>query len=202
MTSSPSSPPSTSVSIAPSNSGRAYRTTCCSPITPFRFQSFSLWSRSGAATQYGTSSSARIDAAISVRLPAAIEPAGPPTRGNPIVLTTASTRTLPRAANPVPASRATVCFASRDLEVKQSLTTVWASTPLMNMGNGRSPFFSSDMMSSSMYFRRETTCFRYNNTPTLGALVTRRDLGTPLLSLPYQCRYSLRDSKYLPGALG
>ena len=50
---------------------------------------------SGAATKYGTFLRVRISCATSACRPPSIVPAGPPTSGNPIVLTTASTCSHP-----------------------------------------------------------------------------------------------------------
>lgn len=48
---------------------------------------------SGAATMYGMFLAVRMALATSACLPPSMVPAGPPTRGNPMVLTTASTAT-------------------------------------------------------------------------------------------------------------
>ena len=75
--------------------------------------------------------------ATSALRPPAMVPAGPPTRGNPIVEMTASTLTAPGGEFPAPFSPA---------EVSASRTTVCASTPLIKMGTGTRPSFSSRVM--------------------------------------------------------
>ena len=80
--------------------------------------------------------------ATSACLPASIEPAGPPTSGNPTVETTASTTHasgLRESISTTPSERR-ACSCS---VVSKSRTTVCASTPLMKMGTGLTPDASS-----------------------------------------------------------
>jgi hypothetical protein len=48
----------------------------------------------------------------------------------------------------------------------EQLTTVCASTPLMKMGRGRSPYCSMHSISCVMYGCSVMTCFRYSRIPT------------------------------------
>lgn len=72
------SPPSATVSTAPSSSGKAYITTDCSPPTPSRCHEASSWMSVGEATTYGTFLAERIVLATSAWRPASMLPAGPP----------------------------------------------------------------------------------------------------------------------------
>jgi len=137
---SPTRPPNTTVSIAPSNSGNEYSTTDCKPSTPFDCHMGILCSNNGLATIYGTSILSRRAAATSTFRPASIDPAGPPTRGNPIVDTMASTHVASldlyvESLTIVPVDTPSISC----VEVNQSLTIVCASTPLMNTGTGINP---------------------------------------------------------------
>jgi len=73
--------------------------------------------------------------ATSAFLPASIDPEGPPTSGNPMVLTIASILTAFELSYD---SSRTICplltLSISDLDVKRSRTIVCASTPLINIG--------------------------------------------------------------------
>ena len=97
--------------------------------------------------------------ATSACLPASIEPAGPPTSGNPTVLTTASTTHASgfrESISTIPASRF-LCSCS---VVSKSRTTVCASTPLMKIGTGFTPDASSARTRSARYGCCVMTCLR------------------------------------------
>jgi hypothetical protein len=58
---------------------------------------------------------------------------------------------------------------SRQLKLRGShLTTVCASTPLMNIGIGKMPSDSINVIIFPMYVCPDITCFLYNSNPTLG----------------------------------
>mmetsp|Transcript_3910 Transcript_3910/g.11350 ORF Transcript_3910/g.11350 Transcript_3910/m.11350 type:complete len:262 (-) Transcript_3910:1732-2517(-) len=110
----PTNPPSGTVSMAPSSSGKEYSTTLCRPAIPSRVHDAISWMRRGAATMYGTFFDDSMPFAMSACRPPSIVPAGPPTRGKPMVDTTASTAAASRRREPrccLPAAMAACSLA-------------------------------------------------------------------------------------------
>ena len=148
----------------------------CSPRTPLSLHCRIDCSSRGEATTYGTFIDDSNSCASATFLPASIDPAGPPTRGKPIVLTMASTSTRRSliffAILPPPPPPPSFSFFPSDsrsaVDVSQSRTIAWASTPLINMGTGIMPDSSIIAMRSRTYLCWVTTCFRYSSTATLG----------------------------------
>ncbi len=131
--------------------------------------------------------------------PPSIVPAGPPTSGKPMVLTTASTAgasaaSVGESSPPRPAARRPCSCAV----VSRSRTTVCASTPFRKTGTGRTPSASSFSISSAMYGSSVMTCLRYSRTATVGTLGSSR--SGP--SRAYHFTYSAGEAKKRPGAAG
>mmetsp|Transcript_57907 Transcript_57907/g.118511 ORF Transcript_57907/g.118511 Transcript_57907/m.118511 type:complete len:228 (+) Transcript_57907:470-1153(+) len=161
-------PPRGIASIAPSSSGSEYSTTDCRPPMPLWYHDLTSWINSGAATTYGTFLARRICCASSAWRAPSIEPAGPPTSGNPIVETTASTLTASGESVGFLGMSPLATAAVSNSDVRESRTAMCPSTPVMKSGSGVSCWLSMWRVSSGMYASSEMTCLRYSSTPTVG----------------------------------